>query len=490
MPKRKNKGKRHTPKGTPPRGKGATPHSSARTPHSNGRERQIPRPSPLPGNPVEGGGGHSPNREEEDINEENQQPSTTEERDENQQPPTAEEEDRDQGTDQGQASTAQDLVHTPTTTRQLELDETTNTNATPTRSGTTTVFSSSWTGMPDSPTTEHFLRPVRPPQRETRDDQWYSRVLLDKLFEGMKTPEEFLRMCSVIRESLDFPVEGRGPPAATSALRAKLIAHLHCPGLEGLAKAAREGDISRMEGLVLLEHFGYGLKKAYDAVRTMRQAPGEPLKDYTRRAVDLWRGIQRTKLVDKTDLDEECRIPKDRAARLWAIGITQRELHRFVELGIDGLWFDKKEASWLMELYGKAEAWLATRAKFDGCPILQPTTAHARGRQRQLVATIAPPSQVEPADGGRERQIPRPRRGRPEGPQREDQIRHETPCRICQKGTINRRKGCSNILCPTKIVFCRDCQEMTYHMTNGCSTAGCRSNRGTSQPLGNGWVRE
>lgn len=339
----------------------------------------------------------------------------------------------------------------------------------------TPVSPTGWVSITGTPVAERTAQGPREIQSQERDSEWYRRQLLDSLFLGMKTPAEFLRMCAVIRESLDIPADGGGPSAATEALRAKLVAHLHCTGLEGLAKAAREGDIDRMEGLVLLEHFGYGLAKAYAAVLTMKQAPGESLRDYTRRTVDLWRGIRRVALEDPADLDRELQLPPERAARFWARGITQMDLRGFIEQGIDNQRLTSKNASQLMEISREAEAWLAVREKFAGCPVLRPNPTPAKSKQHQLVAAMMTPSRPENNNGRGQwnpTQQPRPRQ-RAAGMQRPSD--QGAPCKHCSTGTW--RRGCDNPLCESKVVACFSCQERSFLPGRGCRTSGCPANK-------------
>jgi hypothetical protein len=323
-----------------------------------------------------------------------------------------------------------------------------------------------------------------------KDENFYKERLPRGLFQKISNPVQFLRRCAVYREACEVTSHGLCNPAATNALRRKLVNELQCTELVGLTESASKGRFNQTVGLVLQECFDYDLRKARIEIRNMRQNTNESLKEYTSRAIALWQAIDILKSVDDGVLDFTPPPKKKEAVRIWALGITDERLEEFKRLGMDDKSLWNGEVSEIMEHRREAERWLAGRELIRSHRTHNPAPTRNKQQQRPVVATMAPPTQVEPADGGRERRIPRPRRGRPEGPQREDQNRHEAPCRICQKGTINRRKGCSNVLCPTKIVFCRDCQEMTYHLVNGCSTAGCKSNRGTSQPLGNGRVRE
>ena len=132
------------------------------------------------------------------------------------------------------------------------------------------------------------------------------------------------------------------------------------------------------------------------------------------------------------------------------MGITDKRLEEFQRLGMDDRSLWKGEVSEIMKRRRKqAERWLAGRELIRSHQTHNLVSTRNKQRQRPVVVTMAPLSQVEP-DDGKEGQWSRSQRGRPEGPQRGDQSCHKVPCRICQKGSINRRKGCSNVAMPNK----------------------------------------
>lgn len=299
----------------------------------------------------------------------------------------------------------------------------------------------------------------------------YSERLLDSFFKDVKTAESFLWICPIIRESLEFPENGIGPPAATEALRAKLVGHLQCCGLEGLAKAARDGDINLMEGLILYKHFGYNLRTAYAAVRALTQRQGEPLDSYTRRAIGLWQGIRRVALVDRRPVDEERKIPEIRAPRLWVIGIRQANLEGFRKRGIDMKWFDRADAdaSSLKDLCDKAEDWLATEELYGSPQKPKPSSTVKNGPYR-AVAAIMPPAQTENISHGERQNARRELRYRTT-PERQGE--ESAPCLSCLNGTVTRRRGCSNLACGSRLRQCHFCLQFTFLPNRGCSTVGC-----------------
>lgn len=309
--------------------------------------------------------------------------------------------------------------------------------------------------------------PPRPAEQSKKD---YSERLLDSCFKDVKTAESFLWICPIIRESLEFPENGIGPPAATEALRAKLVGHLQCSGLEGLAKAARDGNINLMEGLILYKHFGYNLMTAYAAVRALKQRQGEPLSSYTRRAIGLWQGIRRVALVDRRTVDEECKIPEIRAPRLWVIGIRQTNLEGFRKRGIEMKWFDPADASTLKDLCDKAEDWLATEELYESPPKPKPSSTPAKNGPYRAVAAITPPARTENISHGERQNVRREPRYRTTP---EQQGEESAPCLSCSNGTVTWKRGCSNLACDSRLRRCRFCLQRTFMPNRGCSTVGC-----------------
>lgn len=323
-----------------------------------------------------------------------------------------------------------------------------------------------------------------------KDSKWYFQQLLDPLFIKEPTPAEYLRSCVIVRESLQLEKDGKGSPEAAGALRAKLITHMGCIGIEGLAEAALKGDLDQIEGLILVEHLDYDLKKAHTAVRTLKQRPGESLKDYTKRAVDLWRGIRRVTLVDENPLDNEFRAQDDRAVPYWASGIIQPELVDFIRQGINDGSLAKGDHTMLMEKYESAKKWLVIRQKFARCEILHSNPAPSKSKQHQLVAAIAPPNHTGDNNAW-ERQKPTQR---PTAERRTVELRQRGdgigPCQHCTEGTFTRGKGCNNRNCKSKFAVCFFCEQQSFRSRRGCHTPGCQANQDRRQRSGNGQAKD
>lgn len=318
--------------------------------------------------------------------------------------------------------------------------------------------------------------------------QSIKELLPDYLFNSKPTPTEFLTNSAAIREALELQEENTGtaPVTATRVLRTKYSSRMGCGTLEGLSTAANRGEIDRMEGLILRHHLGYSLKKAHEAVFNMEQGNNESLRNYTNRAINLWRGIGLVSSTEPKDLEARFQATKDRAGMYWIAGIRQPDLELFINKKICDDTLVSVQVTELKKLCREAEDMLERLEDVKRSTVLHPTQTSAKNKHRQLVAAMTPPSQAE-TENGRERWNPtqQPRRQqRAAEPQRPGDQR--AMCEHCSEGTFTWGKGCDNPLCRSKARPCRYCQKLSFYPRRGCDTPGCQPIRELRRASGNG----
>jgi hypothetical protein len=231
----------------------------------------------------------------------------------------------------------------------------------------------------------------------------YEKRLTDIMFVREPSVAEFLRRCSTIRETLNLKADGGGSPRAARALLNKYRTQMGGSDVLGLATAADEGDFDLMEGLVLYNLLDYNLKDAHAAVRNVRQHDKESLRAYTRRVLDLWRGIERVELVDKRYLELSARADKAIAVRYWSFGIRLEELRSFVQGGVLDQSLIFGDISKIKDLSLRAQKVLDEADSIKDCFLLRLVPAPAKSKQHRYATAKAPTSQTvgETTRGGR-----------------------------------------------------------------------------------------
>ena len=323
----------------------------------------------------------------------------------------------------------------------------------------------------------------------------YFQQLPDFLFLKNPTPAEFMERSAAIREAIRLPTSEEGPAHETAclALRIKYGSHMGCGMIPGLADAAHEGSMSRMEGLILRDHLGHNLRRAHATILKPEQDKMESIRAYTIRLINLWHAIDRVTLVTPEDegIENQYSATRDLAVRDWINGIRQPALTEFMRRSLGDSSFRKGDETKLMDKCKEAEKALEEQEEFQQNPLLRAIIKPANSKQQRQIMAVTTTSDYTGNTSSEGQQSARQGRRPSEGQQGRPEIRvrgQTIPCDDCTTGTFTIGQGCSNPECKTKFRHCHFCMKWSFSPRTGCTTPGCQSKR-TSRGPGNGRAR-